>query len=272
MKQIFQVLKEQVEHFHLIRRLSLFEIKSKNANNFLGSSWEILNPLIQIMVYWFVFSNVRAQSGITLSNGTEIPYFYWLLSGFILWMFFQKAMIEGSNSIYTRLRIISKMSFPRSIVPSYVIFSHLYVHIVLVGIAIVLFNIGGFYVNIHYIELLYFIPATVFLVFSLSLITSTISVLVRDTHMLLNAVLRMFIYVSPVLWEIGKIGGILGDIVKLNPLYYLIEGYRAAFFGTEWYAIAHIEYTLYFWGVSILLFILGASIHNKFKRQLVDFL
>jgi len=272
MKSMINILQEQQQYFYLVRRLSVYELRSKNRNNFLGSLWEIINPLIQLLIYWFVFQNVRQHADMTLSNGATAPYFYWLLAGFILWMFFYKATIDGSNSIYHRIRMLSKMNFPMSVVPTYVMFSSFYVHLVMIAIAIFMFNLGGLYVNIYYVQFLYFIPATLFFIFSLSLIMSTVSIIIRDAHMLLNAVLRMLLYLSPVLWEIGSLGGKIGMLAKLNPLYYLIEGYRSALFGTGWYAIEHSMYTLYFWGLTLVLFAIGASIHTKFRRHFVDFL
>lgn len=270
-KSAYKVLQEQVKHVHLIRRLSVYEIKAKNSSNMLGSLWEIINPLIQLFVYWFVFENVRQASNINLSDGSEAPYFFWLFAGFILWMFFYKGVTDGSSSIFSRIKILSKMSFPMSAAPSFVIMSHFYVHIVLFVVAIILFNTNGILASVYYLQFLYFIPATVFLVFAISLIMSTLSVIIRDAHLLLNAILRMFIYLSPILWEIGKIAEPYGSLVKLNPLYYLIEGYRAAFFGTEWYAVVHWEYSLYFWGLTLVLFFIGATIHVKFRRHFVDF-
>lgn len=270
MKSVFHIIKEQYEHFQLARRLSLFEMKSKNRSNYLGSLWEIINPLIQLLIYWFVFQNIRQQDNIQMSDGSNVSYVYWLVTGFVLWIFFYKSTIEGSNSIYTRIKILSKMNFPMSIVPSFVIFSHFYVHIVILAIAILLLHVGGYYVNIYYLQLLYFIPATLFFLYALALITSTISTIIRDAHMLLNAVLRMFLYVSPVLWEIGNMPEPYGTIAKLNPLYYLIEGYRAALFGTEWFFINQWEYSLYFGLVTIILFLIGSTLHIKFRKHFVD--
>lgn len=271
MNAIRKVANEQIKHFHLIKRLSAYETKSKNRNNYLGSLWEIINPLIQLLIYWFVFQNVMNRSGITISNGETVPYVFWLVAGFILWIFFYKATIEGSSSIYSRIRILSKMNFPMSIIPAFVIFPYLHIHIALLAVAAVIFNVGGYYVNVYYIQFLYLIPATVFLLFGIALITSTLSTMVRDVHMLLNAVLRMFLYVSPVLWEVGKIAEPFGTLLKLNPLYYLIEGYRAAYFGIELHFVAHWEYTLYFWAVALTLFAIGSVIHVKFRRHFVDF-
>ena len=61
-------------------------------------------------------------------------------------------------------------------------------------------------------------------------------------------------------------------ILKLNPLYYLIEGYRASLFGTEWYLVTHWQYTVYFWILVIVMFIVGAILHVKFRRHFIDYL
>ncbi|GGB32204.1 teichoic acid ABC transporter permease [Virgibacillus dakarensis] len=274
MKSAITVIKEQIKHFYLIRRLSTYEIKSKNKNNYLGILWEILNPLIQILIYWFVFSAIRERAPIRM-DGIEIPFFSWLLAAFFLWIFFYQATIQGSKSIYSKLRMLSKMNFPMSVIPSYTIFSLFYVHLFMLLISIIIFQFSGFYVNIHYLQLIYFIFAALCLIFSLSLITSTLSTIIRDVHMLLNSTLRMLLYLSGVLWPIT----ILSDqfpkimqLLKLNPLLYLIEGYRAAFFGTGWYFIEHWHYTLYFWGVVIVLFLFGSMLHVKFRRHFIDYL
>ncbi|MEI3607576.1 ABC transporter permease [Pseudogracilibacillus sp. SE30717A] len=273
MKSAITVIKEQINNFYLIRRLSVYEIKSNNRNNYLGTLWEIINPAIQLLIYWFVFGTIRSRAPIEMGN-TEIPFFAWLLAGFFLWTFSYQALIQGSKSIYTRLRMLSKMNFPMSVIPNFVIFSNFYIHLFLVGISIIIFQFMGFYISVYYIQLLYFMFAAFCLLFAISLITSTLSTIVRDFHMLLNSILRMLLYISGVLWPITLLAEfpLLMQIMKLNPLFYLIEGYRASFFGTEWYFIAHWQYSLYFWGLVILLLIFGSMLHVKFRRHFIDYL
>lgn len=273
MRSAFTVLKEQIDHFYLIRRLSLYELKSKNKNNYLGMSWEIINPSIQMLIYWFVFGTIRARAPIEMS-GMEIPFFYWLLSGFFLWIFAYQSIIQGSKSIYSRLRILSKMNFPMSVIPNFIIFSNFYIHLILLLGTIVLFQLAGYYITLYFIQIIYFIIATLSLLFAISLITSTISTIVRDFHMFLNSTLRMLLYLSGVLWPITLLADFpkIMQLMKLNPLFYLIEGYRAAFFGTEWYFITNWQYTLYFWALVVVLFIIGAALHVKFRRSFIDYL
>src|SRR5690606_35267061 len=113
------------------------------------------------------------------------------------------------------------------------------------------------------------------LILAISLITSTLSTIIRDVHMLLNSVLRMLLYVSGILWPLSLLEQyppIIMTLVKMNPLYYLIEGYRAALFGTEWYFIENWEYTIYFWVVVSVLFLFGSTLHVKFRRHFIDYL
>lgn len=274
MKSAFIVLKEQQKYFYLIRRLSLFELKSQNKSNYLGVAWEVLNPSIQIMIYWLVFGTINKRADVEIMPGMDVPFIAWLIIGFILWTFFYQGTIQGSKSIYTRLAMLSKMNFPMSVIPNYVIFSQFYVHIFMLLIAVVILNLMGFFINVYYIQLIYFIIAAYVLTFSISLITSTLSTIVRDIHMFINSILRMLIYLTPILWPISSFFGdsILIKIIKLNPLYYIVEGYRAAFFGTEWYFIVNWKYTLYFWGLTVAIFLFGSYLHVKFRRHLIDYL
>lgn len=273
MKSAIKVIKEQIDHFYLVRRLSLYELKSQNRNNYLGMAWEVINPAIQILIYWFVFDTIRHRDPIII-GGMEVPFFPWLLAGFFLWVFFFQSTIAGSRSIYSRLRMLSKMNFPMSVIPNFVIFSKFYVHLFMLLIAIVLFQLMGYFVNIYYLQFIYFIFAAFCLIFSISLITSTLSTIIRDVHMFLSSTLRMLLYLSGVLWPITMLSDMpaLMNLMKLNPVFYLIEGYRAAFFGLEWYFIEHWQYTLYFWALVIVLFLFGSTLHVKFRRHFIDYL
>jgi teichoic acid transport system permease protein len=272
MKHFFTIIKEQVRHFYLIRRLSLYELKHSNQSNYLGMSWLVINPLIQIFIYWFVFQNIRQSSAVEIAPGLKVPYFDWLIVGFILYNYLYQSVIDGSRAIYSRLLMLSKMNFPMSVIPSFVIFSNFYIHGILLLIVILYFQFAGFTINIYYLQLIYFIFASFCFLFSFSLIMSTLSTIVRDIHMFLNSTLRMLLYLSPVLWQMNSLPHPLNSLVKLNPFYYLIEGYRAALFGTDWYFITHWQYSLYFWGLIIFLFLLGSTIHVKFRRHFIDYL
>ncbi|WP_317950063.1 ABC transporter permease, partial [Rossellomorea marisflavi] len=138
---------------------------------------------------------------------------------------------------------------------------------------IILFQFMGFPVSVYYLQLPYFMVSVLAVMFALSLITSTLSTMIRDVQMVVQAVVRMLLYMSPILWNMEDLlSDRLVTIMKLNPFYYIVEGYRSALLGEGWYFIEHYQYTLYFWGLVLVLFIFGSYIHVKFRRHFVDFL
>ncbi|MEW4309153.1 ABC transporter permease [Rossellomorea marisflavi] len=273
MKSAITVLKEQINSFYLIQRLSLYEVKSNNKNNYLGMLWEVLNPGIQIAIYWFVFGYGLRNGGQGRAAVGDVPFIVWLLAGMIVWFFINPAIVQASKSVYTRIRMLSKMSFPMSAIPSYIIMSKFYPHLLITALTIVIFQFMGFTINIYYLQLPYFMFSVIAVIIAISLITSTLSTIVRDVQMVVQSIMRMLLYLTPILWNMEEIlGEKLVTIMKLNPFYYIVEGYRSALLGQGWYLIEHFQYTLYFWGLVLVLFIFGSFIHVKFRRHFVDFL
>ena len=196
MKSAFKVLQEQFIYFYLVRRLSIYELKSMTSGNYLGMAWEIINPAIQITIYWFVFGfGIRQREPVG-----DIPYLQWMFAGILAWFFITQAVMKGSKSIYSKIKMLAKMNFPMSVIPSYVIFSQFYPHLVLVGLGMIFLQFIGYPISIYYLQLpLYMLGLLAFL-FSLVLITSTLTTIVRDVQQLLQSVMRMLLYLSPILW------------------------------------------------------------------------
>lgn len=248
-------------------------MKSENNNNYLGILWELINPAIQIAVYAFVFGFGMRGGHRGAVEGSD--FVSWLIAGFALWYFVNQAILQGSKSVYTRIRMVAKMSFPISVIPTYVIFSKFYQHLMLLIVAFIFLQFTGHIPTIQLIQLPYFMFSTLVFLVALSLITSTLSTVIRDVHMLIQALMRMLLYLTPVLWLpafTGKYEFIM-YIMKLNPIFYLVEGYRSALLGgPSWYMLEHLGYTIYFWVVVIILFLVGSKVHIKFRDRFIDFL
>jgi teichoic acid transport system permease protein len=268
MKSLIKVIKNHIENFYLIIRLSLFELRSSYKNHYLGMVWEVINPLILIGIYWFVF-------GFGIRGGKEVDgvdYLPWMLSGITVWFFISQSLLQGSKSIYTRIKTISKMNFPMSVIPSYVITSLFYQHVFLMIIAMIILSFYGYYPTVYIFQLLYFMVANFSLLIAISLVTSTLSAIIRDVQMIVQAVVRVLLYLNPILWTPDTLPSSISALLMANPIYYIIEGYRSSLLGTNWYFIENAEYTAYFWGVVFILFLMGSMLHVKFSKRFVDFL
>ncbi|GEN58053.1 teichoic acid translocation permease protein TagG [Halolactibacillus alkaliphilus] len=273
MKATIKVLKEQFKYFYLVRRLSVYELRSKNNDNYLGMAWEIINPVFQISIYWFVFGyGIRQREDIPLTENLSVPFIYWMIIGMIVWLFFYQSIIQGSKSIYTRIKMLAKMNFPMSIIPNYVVLSRYFVFLGMFVILILVMNMSGYYVNIYYLQFPYYLLALFVFTFSLAFVMSTLSTIIRDIQMFLQSILRMGLYISPILWNVDTIANeTISLVMKLNPLYYLIEGFRFSFFGIGWHIFNDPIYTVYFWSITIILFTFGSVLHLKFRRHFIDF-
>ncbi|MDM5314880.1 ABC transporter permease [Fictibacillus sp. b24] len=267
MKSALIILKEHLQNKYLISRLSLYDLKNTYSATMLGNIWVILNPLIQIFVYWLVFGlGIRGGAPV---NG--VPYFIWLISGIIPWFFISKAITNGSNSIYSKLNTVSKMNFPLSIVPTYTVTAQLYNHLILLMLLIltVIASIG--LVSLNLFLVFYFTVAAIFLLVAIALITSTLSTLVRDVNILIQSIVRMLFYLTPIIWvpNLSELPYFFKVMFYLNPFYYLVNGYRELLlFGDTDTIISY--NTLYYWNVVLVLFFIGAFLHVKFRKQFVD--
>lgn len=268
MKSVWLILKELWQNMNLINRLALYEIKIKNKNNYFGPAWEILTPMFFIAIYWFVFGYGIRQN----EEVGDIPFLNWMMAAITVWFFVQPAVTQGSKAIYTKVRMVSKMSFPTSVIPAYVVISRLYPHLWLLLIVLIYMQFTGYPISVYYLQLPYFLFAMVALIVSFVLLSSSITIVFRDVQMFIQSTVRIFLYITPFLWVTEKLPDFVQSFMKINPLYYLVEGFRASIFGGTWYAVEYWDYTLYFWGVVAVLFVLGALLHMRFRRHFIDFL
>lgn len=264
---LIAIIKEQTSSFYLILKLASFQIKSDNKNNLLGIMWEFLNPLIQIMMYWFVFGlGVRGNAEV---NG--VPFVYWMLSGIVMWFFVNAAILEGTRSIYQKYQTVAKMNFPLSALPGYVVMSKFYIHMVMICLILLIFWFGGYLPSIYYLQLFYFMFFTYLFSLAVALLASTLAAIVRDVHLLVQSALRVLFFVSPILWLPNLLPETIQKLIQLNPFYYFANGYRASLLYDEWYIVTHWELTIYNILLVVILLIIGSSIHYKMRDRFADY-
>ncbi|WP_226581163.1 ABC transporter permease [Halobacillus litoralis] len=267
MTPVLRIFKEQIVNFPLIFRLAMYDIKGQYQMHYLGILWQFINPLIQISVYWFIF-------GLGLRQGSttgDIPFIVYLLIGMIPWFFISPSITQGSNSVYTKVNLVSKMKFPVSILPSITILGNLVNFLfmmVLLTIVLVVYGIsGGWYL----IQLPYYIFSLLVLIYGITLFSSTVSAIIRDYQLMVQSVMRMMFFLTPIFWTINTFPEKVQTIIKLNPLAYIIIGFRDTFLGRSWF-FEDWTYTLYFWLFTFLVLVIGAILHENFKNKFVDYL
>jgi teichoic acid transport system permease protein len=153
-----------------------------------------------------------------------------------------------------------------------VIFAQLYPHLFILGLGMVLLQFFGYPISIYYLQIPVYTIGLIAFLFGFSLITSTLATIVRDVQMILQSVMRMLLYLSPILWPPTLLPESWHTFLKFNPFYFIIEGYRSSLLGQGWYFIEHPVQTAYFFGVTGLVLMIGSYLHLKFRNQFIDFL
>lgn len=187
-KSIKYVLHENFTNLFRIYSISKYELIADMRDSKLGMFWNFANPIIQVLTYWFVFGIILEKKAVS-----HIPYIYWMLGGMVVWFFISPCITNGCNAIFSKVNVITKMKFPVSILPATVILKELFNHVCLMLIVFVLFIFGGYYPSIHWIGLIYYMFCAAIFSISLSMTTSVLNMLARDTRKLVLACMRLLL-------------------------------------------------------------------------------
>ena len=263
-KSLMYVLKENFTNLYRTYSISKYELVADIRDSRLGLFWNFANPVIQVLTYWFVFGLVWKKDSVD-----GIPYIYWMLGGMVVWFFMSPCITNGCNAIFSKTNVITKMKFPVSILPATVVLKELFNHLCLMIILIILFLIGGYYPTVHWLGLIYYLLCAIIFSIALSMTTSVLNMLARDTRKLVLALMRLLLYLTPILWPITSLPKVLWPIMKANPIYYIVQGYRDCFFFGEG-VFFYWQSMLAFWTITIFLLLLGSYMMYKFKHKFID--
>ena len=268
MKIIIELIKEQIQNVNLIWKLAIYNLKIEYSNHYLGAFWNILQPLMQVVIYYIVF-------GMGLRGGAHVGdmnYLLHLITGLFPWIFISQSINGGSNAIHAQLGLVTKMKFPSSVLLS-ISYVNNFLNLLFTTIIILILSFVNHFVSFyHYFEFFYFIIASYALIMAINLIMSTLVILIRDTKQMLQNILRMCFFVTPIFWDTNSVGPVLKIITQVNPFAYLIGIYRNAFIEGKGLFYGNISDHLYFWSITVFLFFIGTHIHTRFKNKLVDYL
>ena len=258
----------------LLKELVRKNVRLKYRNSALGMFWNLLQPLLAALVLWFVFSNLRGRG-----DNDGIPFILYILSGRILFSFFSDSTTGAMNSMRNNSGIIKKVYVPKYIYPMSVVISRFVTmcfSMVILAIFITYFDITeGYGYGLTPRVFFAVVPIGILFVFSLGvgLFLSAISIFVKDLIYIYSVFCRLVFYISPIIFSPEQIltGSSLKLVLRLNPLYGIIQMFRNAVFVSEGNAFANEEFfysgwqLLYTFGWAVIMLLLGTYIF--YKRQ-----
>ena len=274
MKNLFMLPAELWQSRRLIWKLAKNDFKNRYAGSYLGRVWAFTQPVVTVLLYWFVFGHIMmADKKEILTAGVEAPYVLWLTAGLVPWFYFSEAINNGTTSLMEYSYLVKKVVFKISIIPIVKLIAALFTHIFFVCFMLLLYFVYGYRPEVYLIQLLYYTFCMFVLVLALSYSTCAIVIFFRDLLQIINIALQVGMWATPILWNISYLDGnpVLQKILKCNPVFYIVNGYRNAMFGQTWFW-EEPGAAIGFWVFTAALFFVGAHIFRRLKVHFADVL
>lgn len=254
---------------HLIWKLAKNDFKKRYAGSYLGAVWAMAQPVVTVAMYYIVFDRILGSAPPRLNNGTEVPFVLFLTAGLVPWFYFTEALNNGTNALLEYNYLVKKVVFKISILPIIKIIAATFIHVFFVCILLVVAAIYGYYPSIYTIQIVYYSACLFIFVLALSYTTCAVVVFFKDLSQIISIALQIGMWATPILWNINDLSDKWMSIVKLNPVVYVVNGYRSAIYEKEWF-FGDFFSTMYFWIVTVVLFGIGALIFKRLKVHFAD--
>jgi teichoic acid transport system permease protein len=261
---ILAIIGENIHQRRLIRSLATSDFRTRYVGSYYGLLWEIVQPLSLIFLFWFVF---EFALGITTIEG--VPFVLWFVIGLIPWFFFSDAWSNATNAFTQYSFLVKKMVFKVEVLPTVKVISafltSIIFHVILV-VFLIIYGEGG---RLSSLAVLYYLFCTFALVMGLGFITSSIVVFFKDMRQLLTIILQFGIYLTPILWSQNAIPEEYHWFITLNPMAYVVDGYRDAILG----GLSFDPLTTgIFWAMTAVFLIVGGIVFQRLRPHLADVL
>lgn len=265
-KSFFQFILDLWHNRYLLWDLTKKDLKQRYLGSYLGILWAFIQPIITVFIFWFVF-----QVGFKSMPVDNFPFILWLICGMFPWFFFSEAWSSATNSIVANSFLVKKVVFRVSLLPIIQIMSALLVNLFFIAVLFIMFALYGYMPNICNLQVVYYLFALICLTFGLSLITSSLIIFLKDIGQLVGMMLQFGFWGTPIFWSLKILPEQYQWILKINPMYYIVEGYRNSFIYHEWFW--NLGWTnLSFWLITICIGLFGVFIFKKLRPHFADVL
>jgi len=248
----------------LLLKLTKNDFKQRYLGNFLGIFWAFIQPTATIAVFWFVF-----QVGFKSQPVDNFPFILWLVAGMFPWFYFSEGLAQGTNSVLANSFLVKKIVFRVSLLPIIKLLSALVIHLFFILFMYSMFIYYGYYPNIYWLQVIYYLFAMSVLLLGLSWITSSIVIFFKDMEQLVTIIIQFGFWLTPIFWSMKIVPDKYHSLIELNPIVYIIEGYRNSMIYHKWFWEEPTA-TIYFWSITMIIFLIGGLTFNKLRPHFAD--
>lgn len=269
--KITQLPVELWQNRRLIWKLSKNDFKKRYAGSYMGAVWALVQPVITVVMYYIVFDKIMHTGGGGLRDSGEVPFVLFLTAGLVPWFYFNEAWTNATNALREYDYLVKKVVFKISVLPIIKAIAATFIHVFFVIILLIVAAVYGYYPSVYSIQLLYYSVCLFVFVLALSYTTCSVAVLFKDMTQIINIILQIGIWATPIMWNIEGLSDEWKIFFKLNPLVYIVNGYRDSIYGNRWFFEDFFS-MMYFYIITAVLFGVGAVIFKRLKVHFADVL
>jgi lipopolysaccharide transport system permease protein len=221
----------------LLYFLTWRDVKVRYKQTLLGVLWVVLQPLVTMLIFTLLFGRLAGLGGLT----GGIPYPLFAFAGLLPWMFFANALTNSSNSLVTSTQLITKIYFPRMIIPAAAVAASLVdfaLSFALLAVLLAYYHVG---MTWNLLLLPPLVALVTLLALGIGMLLAALNVKYRDIRHAVPFVVQIWMFSSPVIYPTTLVPARWRWVLALNPMTGIIEGFRAALFGrtqVEWRLLA----------------------------------
>lgn len=211
--------RQLIYHVDLLRELVVRDIKVRYKRSILGVAWSLVNPLMLLLVFQFLFHMVLS---------VNIPrYSSFAFSGMLAWSWFQLSMIQSAGAITGSRDLIRLPGFPLGVLPAVVVTTNLIHFLLALPVLIIVLVINGTGLSMTILAMPILMVLQFVLTLGLAYLAATANVMFHDTQHLLGALLQLLMFLSPIFYDVSMVPPRYQTLYSLNPFVHLIDAYRA---------------------------------------------
>ena len=258
---------ELIQSRHLIWKLAKNDFKKRYAGSYLGAIWAMVQPVVTVALYYIVFDKIMNGA----SRTEEAPFVLFLTAGLVPWFFFSEALNAGTNALREYDYLVKKVVFKISILPIIKIIAATFIHAFFICVLLIVAALYGNWPTIYLLQIFYYSACLFLLVLAICYTTCSVVVFFKDLSQIISILLQIGMWATPILWDINNLPENWQKIIKLNPLTYIVSGYRDAVYNHRWFFQDFFS-TVYFWMFTIVVFGIGTIIFKRLKVHFADVL
>jgi ABC-type polysaccharide/polyol phosphate export permease len=236
----------------VIWAMAVRDLDARYVGSFGGILWTVVHPLATVLIYWFVFS-----VGFKAHGPAGMPFVLYFVSGLVPWLLFSEVLNSSINAVTANAQLVKKTIFPSEVLPLVHLTSASFTHLVLLAVLCFLAWYYGYGPTLSTIYTVYYYGA--------------LGCFHRDLGQGMSVVLSLWFWLTPIVWSAEVIPAQYRSILEYNPIYYIVEGYRASLM-TDQVVWVNWRGGLRFWAVTGPIFLMGAYVFRRLKPDFADVL